>query len=102
MNFLLPYWPQRTRLKFHLSFSFTETHIVVLYCSRSKNKNVFLMGTHHSDDAVKTRESRRPKTVLHYKRNKGGVDNLDKVCCFLSLNSVLVFQLSDVFMHTKE
>ena len=55
---------------------------LVSYCPK-KRKNVFLMTTLHRDAAVITREDKKPNAILDYNRNKGGVDNLDKVCWFL-------------------
>jgi hypothetical protein len=42
------------------------------------------MTTLRRDAAVSTREDRKHNPVLDYNRNKGGVDNLDKACYFLS------------------
>lgn len=38
------------------------------------------MTTLHRDAAESTREDKKPNAVLDYNKNKGGVDNLDKVC----------------------
>lgn len=67
---------------FSTKFAFTDTHALVSYCPK-KRKNVLLMSTLHKDARVSTREDRKPEAILYYNENKGGVDNLDKVCYFL-------------------
>lgn len=37
------------------------------------------MSTLHRDAAVSSREDKKPDIILDYNKNKGGVDNLDKV-----------------------
>ncbi|XP_036958596.1 piggyBac transposable element-derived protein 4-like [Acanthopagrus latus] len=66
------------RDRFSSRFAFTDTHTLVSYCPK-KRKNVLLMTTLHRDAAVSTREDKKPNAILDYNRNKGGVDNLDKV-----------------------
>ncbi|XP_053175982.1 piggyBac transposable element-derived protein 4-like [Scomber japonicus] len=68
----------RERAKFSSQFVFTDTHVLVSYCPK-KRKNVLLMSTLHRDTAVSTAEDKKPQIILDYNRNKGGVDNLDKV-----------------------
>lgn len=67
---------------FSIKFAFTDTHALVSYCPK-KRKNVLLMSTLHKDARVSTREDRKPEAILYYNENKGGDDNLDKVCYFL-------------------
>ncbi|KAJ8372706.1 hypothetical protein AAFF_G00277750 [Aldrovandia affinis] len=59
-------------------FAFTETTTTVSYCPK-KRKNVILMSTLHKKAAVSRRRNKKPDIILDYNRNKGGVDNLDKV-----------------------
>ncbi|KAK3541436.1 hypothetical protein QTP86_025571, partial [Hemibagrus guttatus] len=42
-------------------------------------RNVLLMSTLHRDTAVSATEDKKPQIILDYNKNKGGVDNLDKV-----------------------
>ncbi|XP_061899654.1 piggyBac transposable element-derived protein 4-like [Entelurus aequoreus] len=41
--------------------------------------NVVLLSTLHTDGDISDREDRKPVIIVDYNRNKGGVDNLDKV-----------------------
>ncbi|KAM3595866.1 uncharacterized protein V6R79_004187 [Siganus canaliculatus] len=66
------------RDRFSTRFAFTDTHTLVSYCPK-KRKNVLLMTTLHRDVSVSTREDKKPDAILDYNKNKGGVDNLDKV-----------------------
>ncbi|XP_031685334.1 piggyBac transposable element-derived protein 4-like [Oncorhynchus kisutch] len=66
----------KDRDRFSSKSAFTDTQIRVSYCPKKK-KNVLLMTTLHSDASI--RGDRKPKAVLDYNRNKGGVDNLDEV-----------------------
>ncbi|XP_039633663.1 piggyBac transposable element-derived protein 4-like [Perca fluviatilis] len=66
------------RARFSSKFAFTETHALVSYRPK-KQRNVLLMSTLHRDAAVSSRDDKRPKIIEDYNRNKGGVDNLDKV-----------------------
>ncbi|XP_041864774.1 piggyBac transposable element-derived protein 4-like [Melanotaenia boesemani] len=59
-------------------FAFLGRTTVVSYCPK-KNKNVIVMSTFHKDAAVSSREDKKPEIILDYNKNKGGVDNLDKV-----------------------
>lgn len=59
------------------SFAFTDTTTVVSYCPK-KNRSVVLMSTLHEDAAIGGSD-RKPEMILDYNKNKGGVDNLDKV-----------------------
>ncbi|XP_041792004.1 piggyBac transposable element-derived protein 4-like [Chelmon rostratus] len=68
----------REREKFSSQFVFTDTHALVSYCPK-KRRNVLLMSTLHRDTAVSSMEDKKPQIVLDYNKNKGGVDNLDKV-----------------------
>ncbi|XP_041791116.1 piggyBac transposable element-derived protein 4-like [Chelmon rostratus] len=68
----------REREKFSSQFVFTDTHALVSYCPK-KRRNVLLMSTLHRDTAVSSMEEKKPQIVLDYNKNKGGVDNLDKV-----------------------
>lgn len=61
-------------------------HSVVLQCLK-RRRNFPLMNTLNRDNTVSTSEDRKPNVFLGYNRNKGRVNNLDKVCLFLSLNS---------------
>ncbi|XP_040268703.1 piggyBac transposable element-derived protein 4-like [Bufo bufo] len=59
-------------------FAFTDTTTVVSYCPKNNN-NVILMSTFHKDAAVSSRSDKKPTIILDYNKNKGGVDNLDKL-----------------------
>ncbi|KAJ8393021.1 hypothetical protein AAFF_G00069250 [Aldrovandia affinis] len=59
-------------------FAFTETTTTVSYCPK-KRKNVIMMSTLHKNAAVSSREDKKPDIIVDYNRNKGGVNNLDKV-----------------------
>ncbi|XP_029697657.1 piggyBac transposable element-derived protein 4-like [Takifugu rubripes] len=59
-------------------FAFTPTTTLVSYLPK-KNKNVLLLSTLHRDGVISDRGDRKPVIILDYNRNKGGVDNLDKV-----------------------
>lgn len=67
------------RDRFSSRFAFTNTHTLVSYCPK-KRKNVLPMTILHRDAAVSTGEDKKPDGILDYNVNKGGVDNLDKVC----------------------
>lgn len=60
------------------AFVFTLTTTLVSYLPK-KNKNTVLLSTLHTDGDISDREGRKPAIILDYNRNKGGVDNLDKV-----------------------
>ncbi|XP_035983471.1 piggyBac transposable element-derived protein 1-like [Fundulus heteroclitus] len=68
----------KEREVFSSRFAFTPTTTLVSYLPK-KNKNVVLLSTLHKDSDVSDREDRKPIIILDYNRNKGGVDNLDKV-----------------------
>ncbi|XP_076607948.1 uncharacterized protein LOC143333663 [Chaetodon auriga] len=59
-------------------FAFTTTHTVVSYVPK-RGKNVILLSTKHREPAISNEVHRKPQIMLDYNRNKGGVDNLDKV-----------------------
>lgn len=59
-------------------FAFTPTTTLVSYLPK-RNKNVVLLSTLHKTVEISDREDRKPAIILDYNRNKGGVDNLDKV-----------------------
>ncbi|XP_064814049.1 piggyBac transposable element-derived protein 4-like [Oncorhynchus masou masou] len=59
-------------------FAFTPTATLVSYLAK-RNKNVLLLSTRHAEPDVSDRRDRKPALILDYNRNKGGVDNLDKV-----------------------
>ncbi|TWW54655.1 hypothetical protein D4764_0263720, partial [Takifugu flavidus] len=59
-------------------FAFTPTTTLVSYLPK-KNKNVVLLSTLHTGGDISDRKDRKPVIILDYSRNKGGVDNLDKV-----------------------
>ncbi|TKS65156.1 PiggyBac transposable element-derived protein 4 [Collichthys lucidus] len=68
----------KEREVFSSKFAFTPMTTVVSYFPK-KNKNVVLMSTLHKDSDISDRGDRKPVIILDYNRNKGGVDNLDKV-----------------------
>ncbi|XP_062339699.1 piggyBac transposable element-derived protein 4-like [Osmerus eperlanus] len=68
----------KTRRVLSLQFAFTPTTTLVSYLAK-ENKNVLLMSTRHTDAEISDRNDGKPTIVLDYNRNKGGVDNLDKV-----------------------
>lgn len=59
-------------------FAFTDTTTVVSYCPK-RNRNVILMSTLHKDAAVSSGSDKKPTIIHDYNKNKGGVDNLDKL-----------------------
>ena len=59
-------------------FVFTDTTTAVSYCPK-KRQNVILMSTLHKDAAVSSGSDKKPIIILDYNKNKGGVDNLDKL-----------------------
>ncbi|KAM9323738.1 piggyBac transposable element-derived protein 4-like [Gastrophryne carolinensis] len=59
-------------------FVFTDTTTAVSYCPK-KRRNVVLMSTLHKDAAVSSGSDKKPRIILDYNKNKGGVDNLDKL-----------------------
>ncbi|XP_063049276.1 piggyBac transposable element-derived protein 4-like [Engraulis encrasicolus] len=59
-------------------FAFSDKATLVSYHPK-KNKNVVVMSTLHRDAGVSNREDKKPDIILDYNKNKGGVDNLDKV-----------------------
>ncbi|KAL7868866.1 hypothetical protein SRHO_G00102500 [Serrasalmus rhombeus] len=59
-------------------FVFTDTTTAVSYCPK-KRRNVILMSTLHKDAAVSSGSDKKPIIILDYNKNKGGVDNLDKL-----------------------
>ena len=63
---------------FSSKFAFTPTATLVSYIPK-KNRNMVLLSTRHAEADVSDREDKKPVIVLDYNRNKGGVDNLDKV-----------------------
>ena len=62
---------------FSSKFAFT-TATLVSYIPK-KNRNVVLLSMRHAKADVSDREDGKPVIALDYNRNKGGVDNLDKV-----------------------
>nr|XP_033488734.1 piggyBac transposable element-derived protein 4-like [Epinephelus lanceolatus] len=71
------------RTRFSSRFAFTDTHALVSYLPK-RSRNVLLMSTLHKDAAVSNREDKKPHIILDYNKNKGGVDNLDKVTAVYS------------------
>uniref|UniRef100_A0A665ULX8 PiggyBac transposable element-derived protein domain-containing protein n=1 Tax=Echeneis naucrates TaxID=173247 RepID=A0A665ULX8_ECHNA len=59
-------------------FAFTDTTIVVSYCPKRK-RNVIFMSTLHKDAAASSGSDKKPTIIFDYNKNKGGVDNLDKL-----------------------
>lgn len=69
----------RARSVFSSRFAFAPEATLVSYLVK-RNKNVLLLSTAHAEGRVSAeREDKKPEIVLDYNRNKGGVDNLDKV-----------------------
>lgn len=64
-----------------------DTHALVSYCPK-KRKNGPLISTLHRDTAVSAMEDKKPQIILDFNRNKGGVDNLDKVLHFFHVISI--------------
>ena len=63
---------------FSSKFAFTPTATLVSYIPK-KNRNVVLLSTRHAEADVSDCEDKKLVIVLDYNRNKGGVDNLDKL-----------------------
>ncbi|XP_068451616.1 piggyBac transposable element-derived protein 4-like [Clinocottus analis] len=59
-------------------FAFAPDATLVSYLPK-KGRNVLLLSTRHARGDVSDRPDAKPVVVLDYNRNKGGVDNLDKV-----------------------
>ncbi|KAI4797378.1 hypothetical protein KUCAC02_025107 [Chaenocephalus aceratus] len=71
--------PARGRRVFSSHFAFTPTAALVSYVPK-KGRNVVLLSTRHTGPPeISERADEKPRIVLDYNRNKGGVDNLDKV-----------------------
>ncbi|XP_047219543.1 piggyBac transposable element-derived protein 1-like [Girardinichthys multiradiatus] len=68
----------KEREVFSSKFAITPNTTLVSYLPK-KNKNVILLSTLHTDGDISDHEDRKPIIILDYNRNKGGVDNLDKV-----------------------
>ncbi|KAJ8015799.1 hypothetical protein DPEC_G00000030 [Dallia pectoralis] len=68
----------KTRRVLSSAFAFTPIATLVSYLAR-RNRNVLLLSTLHADARLNDRADRKPALILDYNRNKGGVDNLDKV-----------------------
>ncbi|KAJ8001203.1 hypothetical protein DPEC_G00191130 [Dallia pectoralis] len=68
----------KTRRVLSSAFAFTPIATLVSYLAR-RNRNVLLLSTLHADARLSDRADRKPALILDYNRNKGGVDNLDKV-----------------------
>ncbi len=68
----------KNRAPLYSKFAFTDTTAVVSYCPKKK-QNVILMSTLHKDAAVSSGHDKKPTIILDYNKNKGGVDNLDKL-----------------------
>ncbi|XP_044039453.1 uncharacterized protein LOC122869988 [Siniperca chuatsi] len=69
-------------------FTFTGTTALASYVPK-KNRHVLPMSTLHVDAAkVSDCSDRKPAVVLHYNRNKGGVDKLDKVVATYSCRRI--------------
>ncbi|XP_047241326.1 piggyBac transposable element-derived protein 4-like [Girardinichthys multiradiatus] len=68
----------KEREVFSSKFAFTPNTTLVSYLPK-KNKNVVLLSTLHTDSDISIHEDRKPIIILDYNRNKGGVDNLDKL-----------------------
>lgn len=71
-------------------FAHTDTHTAVSYVPK-KGKNVVLMSTKHREAAISQEAHKKPEIILDYKRCKGGVDNLDKVCAQLCMHEYAYF-----------
>ncbi|XP_068435159.1 piggyBac transposable element-derived protein 4-like [Clinocottus analis] len=69
---------EKDRAPLSSKFAFTDTTTVVSYCPK-KTRNVILMSTLHKDAAVSPGSDKKPTMILDYYKNKGGVDNLDKL-----------------------
>lgn len=59
-------------------FAFSSTHTAVSYIPK-RGKNVILLSTKHHEPAISDEVHRKPIIIMDYNKNKGGVDNLDKV-----------------------
>ncbi|XP_060749317.1 piggyBac transposable element-derived protein 4-like [Tachysurus vachellii] len=97
----------RDRVNLSSKFAFTDTHALVSYCTK-KNKNILLMSTLHRDSKVSRTEAKKPQIILDYNKNKGGVDNLDKITSVYSCkrmtarwSMMLFFNMIDVSAYNS-
>ncbi|KAK3542374.1 hypothetical protein QTP86_025851, partial [Hemibagrus guttatus] len=86
------------RAKFSFQFVFTDTHVLVSYHPKQR-RNVLLMSTLHRDTSVSATEDKKPQIILDYNKNKGGVDNLDKVTSVYSCKRMTARWLLTVFYN---
>ncbi|KAM4038357.1 LOW QUALITY PROTEIN: uncharacterized protein ACNLHF_016667 [Anomaloglossus baeobatrachus] len=72
-------WLQmKDRAPLSSKFVFTDTTTAVSYYPK-KRRNVVLMSTLHKDAAASSGSEKKPRIILDYNKNIGGVDNLDKL-----------------------
>lgn len=71
----------KTREQFSSLFGFSGGKTLVSYVP-TKNKNVILVSTLHSDNSIDpdSGEKNKPEIITFYNLTKGGVDTVDKMC----------------------
>ena len=60
-------------------FTLPPESIMILSYKAKKNKVVFLLSSEHKTVEVHEGEKRKPKAILDYNKNKGGVDTADEM-----------------------
>jgi hypothetical protein len=68
--------PHKKKEVFSSQFVFNDYLTLVEY-TRAYNKNVILLSTVHHDNSLIGSEGSKPKIIIDYNKNKGGVDTLD-------------------------
>ena len=64
---------------FNFFFTLPPESIMILSYKAKKNKVVFLLSSEHKTVEVHEGEKRKPKAILDYNKNKGGVDTADEM-----------------------
>lgn len=81
-------------------YGFTKETALVSYVPK-KGKNVLLISSMHSDDAVGS-ESGKPQMILDYNATKSGVDVVDKLCATYNVaRSVRRWPMVNLLCPTK-
>ena len=70
--------PSKTRELYSTVFGFHEKITICSYVP-NKNKAVILLSSMHLDTATRGDEKKKPEIILHYNKNKSGVDTMDQM-----------------------